>query len=117
MDIFEKIGKKFGLIEEKSKTEQITEDRENIKLNLAVKLYQANFTDEEIQEVLSIIQNAEDDIQKIKDSLIGTNINPKGDPMEPLVKGREQIRQRQLEMQKELSETIAKFQKLHNNPN
>ena len=30
MDLFEKIGKKFGLIKEESKTEQIKKDRENI---------------------------------------------------------------------------------------
>lgn len=117
MDIFEKIGKKFGLIEEKSKTEQIKEDRENIKLNLAVKLFQAGFSDDEIEAVLAIIQNAENDIQKIKDSLIGTNINPKGDPMAPLSDGVSKIRARQLEMQKEINEAIAKFAKNHNKNN
>ena len=76
MDIFEKIGKKFNLIKETSKTEQILKDRENIKLNLAVNLYKAGFSDEQIEIVLQIITNAENDIQKIKDGLIGTNINP-----------------------------------------
>ncbi len=113
MNIFEKVAKKFGLVEEKSKTEQIKEDRENIKLNLAVKMYEAGFFDEEIEAVLAIIQNAENDIQKIKDSLIGTNINPKGDPMAPLAGGVQEIRARQLQMQKEINEALAEFSKNH----
>ncbi len=113
MDIFEKIGKKFGIIKETSKTEEIMKQREDIKLNLAVKLYEAGFLDEEIETVLDIIKNAEDDIQKIKDSLIGTNINPEGDPVKPLYEGKEKIRERQIEMQKEINEAIIRFQKKH----
>ena len=114
MDIFEKIGKKFGLIkEEKSKTEQIMEERNNIKLNLAVKLYKQGFSDDEIETILGIIESAEEDIQKIKDGLIGTNINPQGDPMEPLIKGKEAIRARQLQMQKDIQLAIEEFKKHH----
>lgn len=115
MDIFEKIGKKFGLIkEEKSKTEQIMEERNNIKLNLAVKLYKQGFSDDEIETILGIIESAEEDIQKIKDSLIGTNINSTAkDPMQPLIDGRDAIRARQVQMQKEINETIAKFAQNH----
>ena len=109
MDIFEKIGKKFGIIKEKSKTEEIMKQREDIKLDIAVKLYQMGCSDEEIEFVLNIIISAENDIQKIKDSLIGTNINPKGDPMKPLYEGREKIKQRQIELQKELNEAIQKI--------
>ncbi len=117
MDLFNEIGKKFGLIkeEEKSKTEQIMEKRDNIKLNLAVKLYQQGFSDDEIETVLSVIESAENDIQQIKDSLIGTNINPKAgeDPMKPLSDGIDKIRKRQLEMQKELNETIQRLAQNH----
>ena len=111
MDIFEKIGKKFGLIKETNKTEEIMKQRSDIKLNLAVKLYQQGFNDDEIEQVLNIIKNAEYDIQIIKNSLNGTNINPdlSKDPNAPLLNGIEKIRKRQLEMQKELNESIQKI--------
>ena len=111
MDIFSKVAKKFGLLkeQEKTKTEIINEQRENLKLTVAVKLYQRGCTDEEIERVLSIIQSAEDDIQVIKNSLIGTNINPQGDPNKPLYDGVEKIRIRQQEMQKELNEAIQEI--------
>ena len=85
--------------------------RADIKLNLAVKLYQQGFSDDEIEKVLNIIKNAENDIQIIKNSLNGTNINPdlSKDPNEALFNGVEQIRKRQLEMQQELNETIQKI--------
>lgn len=112
MNVFEKIGKKFGLIDEnkKSKTEEIMDERNNIKLNLAVKLYQNGASDDEIEEVLSIIQSAEDDINTIKQSLIGTNINPDmNNPMKPLNDGQEAIKKRRLEMQIELEEAIKRI--------
>ncbi|MBR5303374.1 MAG: hypothetical protein IKU37_00935 [Candidatus Gastranaerophilales bacterium] len=106
MNIFSKVAKKFGLVEEKSKTEIMQEKRDNLKLTIAVKLYEKGCSDSEIEQVLSIIQNAEDDIQIIKNSLIGTNINPQGDPNKPLHDGILKIRARQEEMQKELNEAI-----------
>ena len=110
MDIFSKVAKKFGITKnEKTKTELIQEQRENLKLSIAVKLYQKGCSDEEIEHVLTIIQNAEDDIQIIKNSLIGTNINPQGDPNKPLHDGIEKIRTRQIELQKELQEAIQKL--------
>ncbi|MBQ8636272.1 hypothetical protein IJX73_00615 [bacterium] len=114
MDIFEKVRKKFGLQKEvtKNKTEEIMAQREEIKLNLAVKLYQKGCSDDDIQQVLSIIQSAEDDINVIKKGLIGTNINPdENDPMKPIKEGREAIRKRQLEMEVELREAIDKILK------
>ena len=113
MDIFKKVGKKIGLVkeEEKSRTEQIQEQRNDLKMTIAVKLYQCGCSEDEIERVLMIIQSAEDDIQIIKNSLIGTNINPKGDPNKPLHDGVEKIRQRQLEMQKELNEAIQNLLK------
>lgn len=110
MDIFSKVAKKFGLAKkEKTQTEIINEQREDLKLSIAVKLYQRGCSDEEIEYILAIIQSAEDDIQIIKNSLIGTNINPKGDPNKPLYDGITKIRTRQEEMQKELNEAIQKI--------
>jgi hypothetical protein len=107
MDIFSEVAKKFGLVkEEKTKTEIISEQRDDLKLTIAVKLYQKGCSDEEIERILSIIENAEDDIKMIKCSLIGTNINPEGDPNKPLYEGIEKIKARQQEMQKELNEAI-----------
>ena len=114
MDIFKKVGKNFGLAKEekeKSQTEQMKEQRNNLKITIAAKLYERGCTDDEIEQVLSIIQSAEDDIQIIKNSLIGTNINPQGDPNKPLYDGIMKIRARQEEMQKELNEAIQKLLK------
>ena len=93
MSLFEDIAKKLNLKkgEPASKTEAIQEDRNNIKLNLAVKLYQKGCTDEEVEEVLAVIETAETDIQTIKNSLNGTNINPEGDPMKALQEGIEKM--------------------------
>ena len=118
MDIIKKIkdkfGQKFGFAEEgESKTEEIMEERENIKLDIAVKLYQIGCSDEEIDDVLSIIKTAEDEIQIIKDSLIGTNINPKGDPMQPIADGKKKIANRYKQMQTELQSAINELLKLH----
>ena len=109
MDIFNKVAKKFGLVDEKTSTEKIMDERNKIKLNLAVKLCEAGFSDDEVASVLGIIDSAEKDIQEIKDSLIGTNINPQGDPMQPLSSGVDRIRARQLQMQQEIQEAIAKI--------
>ena len=117
MDIFERIGKKFGLIkQETSKTEEIMKQRSDLKLNLAVKLYQQGFNDDEIETVLNIIKSAENDIQIIKNSLNGTNINPdlSKDPNTPLHDGIEKIRKRQFDMQKELNETIQRIMQSKN---
>ena len=112
MDMFKKIKEKLGLVKkEKTKTEQIMEERNDLKLNISVKLYKAGCTDDEVERILSIIQSAEDDIQKIKDGLIGTNINPVGDPMKPLADGVDAIRQRQQEMQVELTQAIQEVLK------
>ena len=114
MGVFEDVGKKFGLIKEqpKNRTEEIMAQREDIKLNLAVKLYQRGCSDDEIEEVLSIIQSAENDVNVIKNSLIGTNINPdENDPMKPLMEGKEAIRKRQLEMEAELKAAIDRILK------
>ena len=119
MDIFIKIGKKFGLLKEEkiSKTEEIMKARSDLKLNLAVKLYNQGCSDEDIEYVLAIIENAEDDIKMIKNSLNGTNINPDltGDPNAPLHDGIERIRKRQFEMQQELNEALKRILGSKNN--
>lgn len=108
MSFFENFNKKE---EQPTKTEQIKESRHTVKLNLAVKLYEKGCTDDEVEEVLAVIETAETDIQIIKNSLIGTNINPnmEEDPMKPLYDGIEKIKQRQAEMKKELDETIERI--------
>lgn len=110
MSFFKKIREKVGLEKkEKSKTEQMQEKRKNLKMTVAVKLYEKGCSDEEIEQVLSIIESAENDIQMIKNSLIGTNINPTGDPNKPLYDGIMKIREREAELQKELQEAIQKL--------
>lgn len=107
MDFFKKKEEK------KTKTQEIEQERDSIKLNLAAKLYQIGFDESEVEQVLSVIQTAEEDINKIKKSLIGTNINPKGDPMEPLTEGVKKIKERQLLMQKEINELIENIKNKH----
>ena len=111
--ILNKFGKKFGIAEEKSKTEEIMMQRENVKLDIAVKLYKIGCSDDEIECVLNIIKNAEDEIQVIKNSLIGTNINNEGDPLEPLVNGRNKIAERYKAMQIELQQEINRLLEIH----
>lgn len=114
MNFLENIGKKIGTKKDtQTQTEKIAQQRTDIKVELAAKLYQKGFSEDEVDIVLSIIETAENDIELIKKSLIGTNINPKGDPNKPLADGVEKIKQRQIEMQKELNETIAMFAKNH----
>ena len=108
MDLFNKlIGKNNEEKKEKTKTEEINDRRNDLKLEISAKLYALKFSDEEVERVLTIIKSAENDIQRIKDSLIGTNINPVGDPGAPLKDGIEKIREIQAQMQKEVNETIA----------
>lgn len=74
MGIFKRLAEKLGIIEE-NKTEKIINERTGIKATLAANLKNINFTEEEIDEVLSIITKMEQDVQIQKDRLIGTNIN------------------------------------------
>lgn len=110
MELFEKIAKKFKLVEEKSTTEQILEKRGDLKINLAVKLYEQGFSDEEIENVLQIIISAEDEISQIKKSLEGTNINQKaGEELKPVNEGRQKIRAITLKMNEDLQNTIQNY--------
>ena len=109
----------FKKKEEKSRVEQFEEKRNNIKTQLSTKLYAIGFTDDEVEEVLNVIESAESDIARIKQSLIGTNINPdlSKDPNEPLYNGVMEIRKIQAQMEKELNETIARIKQSHQNSN
>lgn len=118
MGILENIARKFHLVEdEKSTTEQILEQRGNLKIDIAVKLYKQGFTEEEIENVLQIIITAEDEIQQIKDSLNGTNINPdlSKDPMQPIIDGRAKIREISLRMNEDIRKTIQEYVIRHQN--
>ena len=76
MNFLKKLGEKLGFIDnEENKTEQIMEERSNIKQTLAKNLRNINFTEDEINEVLAIITKMEKDVQIEKDRLIGSNIN------------------------------------------
>ncbi len=68
---------------EESLTEKARAEREKLRKNLERALEEQKFTPREISEVLSIIDATEVKIQKIKDDLIGTNINNE-DPSDAL---------------------------------
>lgn len=74
MSIIKKIKQKLGL-EEENKTEKIMNERSKLKNEMAQNLANIGFSQEEINEVLDIITKSEEDVQKIKDEMIGTNIN------------------------------------------
>lgn len=60
---------------EKNDTERILNERNKIKDQMSNKLRVLKFSQNEIDEVLDIIDLAEAKIEKIKVSLVGTNIN------------------------------------------
>lgn len=74
MKFIKKIGKKLGIIPD-NKTDEIMDERSKIKMNMIKSLNSIGFSEDEIQEVLSILTKCEQDVQKIKDEMIGTNIN------------------------------------------
>lgn len=74
MSIIKKIGKKLGILPD-NKTEEINEERSKIKKNMAQSLQSIGFSEDEINEVLSVLTKCEQDVQKVKDEMIGTNIN------------------------------------------
>ena len=74
MSFFKKLGEALGIIPE-NKTKEINKKRSEVKISMEANLKSIGFTDDEVNEVLDIITVAEDEIQKQKDLLIGTNIN------------------------------------------
>jgi|GEM_PF-1429064 len=57
------------------KTREITQERKNILKQMTTSLKTLGFTDDEINEVLDIINKAQDDVAYIKEELEGTNLN------------------------------------------
>ena len=102
-DIFKK--------KDENKTEQIMEERQDLKEQLANKLKnQFRFSSIEVREVMLIISDAENEIQQIKDSLIGTNINT--DPNEQVRKlenAKAQIRQIRDNMKVKIAEKVRQI--------
>lgn len=74
MKFIKKIGRKLGIIPE-NKTEEIMDERSKIKNNMIKSLQSIGFSEEEINEVISILTKCEEDVQNVKDEMIGTNIN------------------------------------------
>lgn len=74
MKFIKKIGKKLGFLPD-NKTEEIMDERAKIKVTMTKNLQSIGFNEDEIQEVLSILTKCEQDVQNIKDEMIGTNIN------------------------------------------
>lgn len=66
--------KKFSKKEE-TQTDKINKERSEIKETMAKNLKNIGFSDEEVQEVTSILTRCEEDVQEFKDLLIGSNIN------------------------------------------
>lgn len=74
MKFIKKIGQKIGIVPE-NKTEEIMDERSKIKTNMSNSLFSIGFNEEEVKEVLDILTKCEKLVQKIKDEMIGTNIN------------------------------------------
>lgn len=74
MKFIKKIGKFMGILPD-NQTDEIIEKRKKILEEMASKLRQVGFTQEEIDEVINIQIESEKKIQEQKDLLIGTNIN------------------------------------------
>ena len=91
-DFFSGFGKK-----EESKTEQLQEERSQIKKDMSNNLKKIGFTAIETAEVLTIIDSAEKKIALIKASLIGSNINNEN-VMDTQNKAIDDIRQIQQQM-------------------
>lgn len=107
MKFLKKIGQFLGVIDE-NKTEEIMNERSEIKNTLANNLRTIGFNDEEINEVLDIITKSEEAIQVQKDRLIGTNINN----LEPNIIMREifeEIRRLQLQAGEDIKSKIAEI--------
>ena len=88
MSIFRKLAKKLGVEKEEidenkpfltgsdeNKTEEIMQERSKIMSEMENNLKKLGFDNNEVNEVIFILNKLERDKQKIKDSLIGTNIN------------------------------------------
>ncbi|GBF22977.1 hypothetical protein tpqmel_0381 [Candidatus Gastranaerophilus sp. (ex Termes propinquus)] len=96
--------------EEENQTEKLRQEREKIKKNLSNTLSAQGFTNIEVLRVINVIENAEREIQVIKDSLIGTNINnTDADPMKVLHDGRVKIHEREVRLGQEIKDMVEKI--------
>jgi len=107
MGLFDKAAKKFGF-KEKTKTDEIMEKRAILKKQIAQNLKDKGFSASEINEVLDILKNCEEEIQIIKDSMIGTNIN-NPNVVEDTTNALNQIRNLELQAGSEMREKIAEI--------
>ena len=108
MSFLKKLGQKLGIVEEESKTEKLRKEREGIKKTLADNLKLLNFTEDEIDEVIAVIEKAEEEIQKRKDELIGTNIN-NPDPNEIMKEIFQEIRDLEMQMGLDVKAKISEI--------
>lgn len=93
-----------------NKSEQLKKEREQIKKHLSKTLKEQGFSAKDVGRVIGLIDEAEEEIQKIKDSLIGTNINnTDDDPNEKLYIGTNAIHERQIKLGKDIKEMVAKI--------
>ncbi len=107
MGLFDKAAKKFGL-KEKTKTDEIMEKRAILKKQIAQNLKDKGFSASEVNEVLDILKECEEEIQIIKDSMIGTNIN-NPNVIEDTTSALNQIRNLELKAGSEMREKIAEI--------
>ena len=107
MSFFKKLGQALGIIPE-NKTEEINKKRSEVKDSMEANLKSIGFTQEEVDEVLHIITVAEDEIQKQKDLLIGTNINNRyfNETMRPIFA---EIKRLQLKMADDIRNKISEI--------
>jgi len=110
---FDDILKKFGF-KRKTKTDEIIEQRSNLKIRIAQNLRNNGFSASEINEVMEILKQCEDEIQIIKDSLIGTNIN-NNRVVEITEDALKRIRNLELQAGIDMKEKIAEIQARKNN--
>jgi len=92
-------------------------ERQKIKDTLAKTLSSQGFTGREVDEVLNIIEVVEVELQKIKDGLIGTNINEgidMEDPNRPVAEAREKMREIELKMAADIKAKVAEIRERHN---
>lgn len=101
--------------QEEPTTFEATENRSNLKNQLALQLMQCGFTQLEVREVLDVITLAEADIKVAEDSLAHVNINTP-DPTRSMHAAIEQIRQYKKEaaynVRKKIMEIIARKQQM-----
>ncbi|MBE7705290.1 MAG: hypothetical protein E7Z90_05715 [Cyanobacteria bacterium SIG29] len=105
--VFKKVGVSLGLVPD-NKTDEIMEERSEIKKTMATNLKAIGFSDSEIEEVLDVITKAETAIQIQKDNLIGTNINTY-DPNPAMKEIFDEIRKIQLQSAEDVKSKIAEI--------